>query len=137
MSRVFFDDPMLGNMERYLDGASRRQSLIASNLSNIDTPGFKTKDVNFEGELKSAMSTQGATAQVTNDRHLPISLDSQTGLPGSVQEVEGLTLRNDLNNVNIDREMARMSMNSMMFSAIAQLIQKKFSSIKTVISESR
>jgi flagellar basal-body rod protein FlgB len=137
MSRVFFEDPTVGNMERYLDGASRRQSLIASNLSNIDTPGFKTKDVNFEGELKSAMGTQGAMAQVTNDRHMPISLDSPRGLPGSVKEVEGLTLRNDLNNVNIDREMARMSMNSMMFSAVAQLIQKKFNGIKTAIVESK
>ncbi len=137
MSPVFFNDPIIGKMEHYLDGASRRQSLIASNLSNIDTPGYKTKDINFEGELRSAMQDSGSVTAVTDDRHMVVSLDSQGGTPGKVAEVEGLTLRNDLNNVNIDREMARMSMNSMMFSAVAQLIYKKFNSIKNVISESR
>jgi flagellar basal-body rod protein FlgB len=137
MNRVFFDDPAINRMERYMDGASRRQSLIASNLSNIDTPGYKTVDVSFEGELKSALSPGEMVAQVTNDRHLTVSIDSQGDTLGRVREVEGLTLRNDLNNVNIDREMARMSMNSMMFSAIAQLITKKFNGIKSAILEGR
>ncbi len=137
MSQVFFNDPAINQMERFLDGASRRQALIASNLSNIDTPGYKTVDVDFEGELKSAIDDNGTVAQVTNDRHLTVSIDSRGNAPGRVKEVEGLTLRNDLNNVNIDREMARMSMNNVLFSAITQLVIKNVNIIKSAILEGR
>ncbi len=137
MNQIFLADSEINRMERFLDGASRRQSLIASNLSNIDTPGYKTVDVDFEGELKGALSNQAAAAQVTNDRHMSVSLDGGGNVPGRVKEVQGLTLRNDLNNVNVDREMARMSMNSMMFSAIAQLMIKKMNMVKSAILEGR
>ncbi len=137
MSQVFFNDPVINRMEKFLDGASHRQALIASNLSNIDTPGYKTVDVNFEGELNNAMGENRTIAQVTNDRHLTVSIDSHGNAAGRVKEVEGLTLRNDLNNVNIDREMARMSMNSLLFSAVTQLIAKKMNIIKSAILEGR
>jgi flagellar basal-body rod protein FlgB len=137
MSKVFLEEPIIPQLERYLDLSSRRHSIISSNLSNVDTPNYKTKDVNFAGELESAMGEGVMATTVTNARHLPASIDMGGQTVGQVKEVEGLTLRNDLNNVNVDREMSRMAANSIMFAAISQLVAGRFRTLKAAILEGR
>jgi flagellar basal-body rod protein FlgB len=140
MDKPFFEDAGMVRMERFMDLAVRRQKLIASNLSNVDTPGYKTVDIDFEQELQSQMTGsagQGISMAVTDTRHLPASSGSQGGLPAQAREVEGLTLRNDLNNVNIDREMSELSTNAMKFSAVSQMIAGKFRTLKSAITEGR
>ena len=140
MDRPFFEDAGMVRMERFMDLAVRRQKLISSNLSNVDTPGYKTVDIDFEQELQAQMAGsagQGISMAVTDTRHLATSSGAQGGLPAQAQEVEGLTLRNDLNNVNIDREMSELSTNAMKFSAVSQMIAGKFRTLKAAITEGR
>ena len=134
MSKVFFEDNGMRTMEKYLDLAVQRQSLIASNIANVDTPGYKTVDLSFEQELRGATASEGSRLETTNSHHFGITPDSQTA---SVKQVEGLTVRNDMNNVNIDREMAQVSTNALKFSMVAQLIAGKFRTLKSVIQEGR
>lgn len=140
MTKAFFEDPGMARMERFMDLAVRRQKLIASNLSNIDTPGYKTVDIDFDQELQSQMagsSGQGISMVVTDTRHLATSSGPLGALPAEAREVEGLTLRNDLNNVNIDREMSELSTNAMKFAAVSQMIAGKFRTLKAAITEGR
>jgi len=140
MDKPFFEDAGMVRMERFMDLAVRRQKLISSNLSNVDTPGYKTVDIDFEQELQSQMAGstgQGISMAVTDTRHLGTSSGAQGGLPAQAREVEGLTLRNDLNNVNIDREMSELSTNAMKFSAVSQMIAGKFRTLKAAITEGR
>ena len=140
MDKPFFEDAGMVRMERFMDLAVRRQKLISSNLSNVDTPGYKTVDIDFEQELQSQMAGstgQGISMAVTDTRHLTTSSGGQGGLPAQAREVEGLTLRNDLNNVNIDREMSELSTNAMKFSAVSQMIAGKFRTLKAAITEGR
>ena len=140
MDKPFFEDAGMVRMERFMDLAVRRQKLISSNLSNVDTPGYKTVDIDFEQELQSQMAGsagQGISMAVTDTRHLAISSGAQGRLPAQAKEVEGLTLRNDLNNVNIDREMSELSTNAMKFSAVSQMIAGKFRTLKAAITEGR
>lgn len=137
MSEVFFQDSEMSTMERFMDLAARRQTLIAGNIANVDTPEYKTVDINFEQELKAAVEGGGLSMKVTNSRHIPRKVDMQGRGEGTAQEVEGLTLRNDLNNVSIDREMAEMSTNALKFSTVAQLIATKFRTLKSAILEGR
>ena len=140
MDKPFFEDAGMVRMERFMDLAVRRQKLISSNLSNVDTPGYKTVDIDFEQELQSQMAGsagQGISLAVTDTRHLVTSSGAQGGLPAQAKEVEGLTLRNDLNNVNIDREMSELSTNAMKFSAVSQMIAGKFRTLKAAITEGR
>ena len=140
MDKLFFEDAGMVRMERFMDLAVRRQKLISSNLSNVDTPGYKTVDIDFEQELQSQMAGspgQGISMAVTDTRHLATASGAQGGLPAQAQEVEGLTLRNDLNNVNIDREMSELSTNAMKFSAVSQMIAGKFRTLKSAITEGR
>jgi len=134
MSKVFFEDNGMRTMERFLDLAVQRQSMISSNVANVDTPGYKTIDLTFEQELKDATASEGSRLDVTSNLHLPAGTETRSV---SVKQVEGLTVRNDLNNVNVDREMAQLSTNALKFSIVAQLIAGKFKTIKSAIQEGR
>jgi flagellar basal-body rod protein FlgB len=134
MSKVWFEDNGMRTMERFLDLSVQRQSLISSNVANVDTPGYKTVDLSFEQELKDATTAEGSRLEVTNGLHLPAGTETRSA---SVQQVEGLIVRNDLNNVNVDREMAQLSTNALKFAMVAQLIAGKFKTLKSAIQEGR
>ncbi len=54
-------DPVAGSLERYMDLLAARQKLVASNIANAETPGYRTVDIDFESEFRS----QAAGAQRT------------------------------------------------------------------------
>lgn len=134
MSKVFFEDNGMRTMEKFLDLSVQRHALISSNVANVDTPGYKTIDLSFEQELRDATASEGSRLETTNKLHLAIGTETHTA---SVKEVEGLTVRNDLNNVNVDREMAQVSTNALKFSMVAQLLAGKFRTLKNAIQEGR
>lgn len=76
-------------LARYLDLATAQTKLTAANMANVDTPGYRTVGMNFEGEMQKAMG------QVTND---------QPATPLELTGVDGLISRPDGNNVSMDRE---------------------------------
>ncbi len=135
MEKLFFETGMTEMMQRFLDLSAQRQSLVASNLANVDTPGYKTVDINFEKELQRSMESHGISVEVTNSRHLSASGQGEHQVLGVVKEVDGLTQRNDLNNVNIDREMTQMSANGLKFSAVTQLLVNEVRMLKMAITE--
>src|ERR1035437_2554097 len=69
---------MIQSMDRSLTLASQRQTLIASNLANLDTPGYRTRDFSFEGAMKSALDGQlsPSTLATTHPMHMQ---DSTSG----------------------------------------------------------
>ncbi len=46
-------DPTTANLAHYMDLLSTRQKLVASNIANADTPGYKTQDIDFQFEFMS------------------------------------------------------------------------------------
>lgn len=97
-------------LERYMDLLSARQKLVASNIANADTPGYRTKDLDFQSAFRSAL---GATAQ-------PV-------------EVAGLAVRNDGNNVNIDREARLLAENGMRFNLASNLLRAQIQAIRAAL----
>jgi flagellar basal-body rod protein FlgB len=85
-ARNLIDTPLMQRLSRFLDTTAQRSGIIATNIANIDTPGYHARDLDFRSQLTSLMS-DGAPAQAPR-----------------VTEVAGLTERPDGNNVNIDRE---------------------------------
>ena len=63
---------MIQTMDLSMSLASRRQTLIASNLANLDTPGYRTRDFSFEGAMKSALAGQISPTSLvtTNPMHM-------------------------------------------------------------------
>ena len=110
--------PIMQLLQGYLKVTSDRQQMIASNIANVDTPGYHTKDINF----------QTAMRQVSDDGN-----DMQL-MPAST-EVEGLPERPDGNNVNIDREGLLLGEAQLQYQMGVQLIKAEFHRLLTAIKE--
>jgi flagellar basal-body rod protein FlgB len=129
-------------LEKALDGLSLRQRAITDNVANVDTPNFKSFEVSFEEDLQSAIHQQprkDALPLATSDpRHQaappPASLDA---VSPRISQMLATTLRNDGNNVDIDREMSRLAEAQIHFHAATQLMNVKFQQLKTAIWEGK
>lgn len=123
-------------LEKGLDAASMRNRVIANNLANIDTPGYKRSEVVFEDELKKAIGKNGGIRGfITNEKHIPIGGTGFPDINPSQVVKHDTSMRNDGNNVDIDREMAALAKNTIMFEALSQEIKGEFEKIKTAIIE--
>lgn len=138
---------MLGNiinnrtlelLEKGLDGASMRQKAIANNLANVDTPGYKAIEVTFEDQLREAWQggRVGARLRTSHPRHFQIGC-SNAELKPQITMATGWTFRNDKNNVDVDREMARLAKNSIYYNSVAQSMNNEFRLLRMAITEGR
>jgi flagellar basal-body rod protein FlgB len=108
-------DQVGNGLERYMTLLSIRQRVVASNIANLDTPGYKTKDVDFRTELESAQAAAGP--QVT--------------------EVAGLNLKSDGNNVSLERESRMLAENALRFSLAASLVRAELRAVRSAIQEGK
>ena len=138
------DDRTMRALEVALDVASARHQVIASNVANVNTPGFKAADVDFVSSLEQAMAGRAQSTglrlegRATRAGHLAISGPAPAAQSPIVQTVDdGASMKVDGNNVDIDLEMAKMAENATMYNTFAQLVSNKFSLLKYVISEGR
>jgi flagellar basal-body rod protein FlgB len=108
-----------GLLEKALNIRSFYHKVLASNIANVETPGYKEKDIDFVSELKRSTNSSTSDIEV-------IEKASQNGVDG----IDG-------NSVNMEDQIVKLSENTMMFSACVQLINKKFSMMKYVINGGR
>ena len=121
-------------LEKALNLRSQKHSLIVSNITNADTPHYKAFDMMVEEELqKQDSERQGFGLKTTHPDHLPSNPKGR--VPGMRQvSADSLTVkRSDHNTVDIDREMAKLGENGLMYSASAQILSQKFEGLAKVI----
>ena len=104
-------DALQPKLERYLDLLATRQRLVASNIANVDTPGYRTRDIDFHFEFMSLAE----------------------GAQPNIIEPEGLTGKNDGNNVSLDREARLLSENALRFQFASQMMKGQLASLKSAI----
>jgi len=107
--------PTSRNIEHYMDLLAQRQKLVASNIANLDTPGYHTKDIDFQFEY----------------------LSLQPGAKPNVINAEGLTVKNDGNNVSLDREARLLAENALRFNVASNLMRGELRNIRKAIEEGR
>ena len=108
-------------LARYMDLLTSRQRLVATNIANADTPGYRARDIDFGREMARALDQPRA------DPLPPIAL----------YEVEGLRVKNDGNNVNLHRELQALADTGMRFNLAAQMLRGNIQSVRTAIREGR
>jgi flagellar basal-body rod protein FlgB len=106
-------DGVTDQLERYLDLLSTRQKLVASNIANLDTPGYKAQDIDFQFEFQSL--TQGQSPDVV--------------------DTPGLVIKSDGNNVSLDRETRLLSENALRFSVASSLMKTQLKMVESAIKE--
>ena len=113
--------PLLQMVEGFLGVVSSRHKLITANLANIDTPGYRTQDIDFRSQLQQAMNTDTGSATLTPVAH----------------SVPGLLQRPDGNDVNLDRESLLLAETQMQYQLGVQVVRSEFHRLLAAINEGK
>jgi flagellar basal-body rod protein FlgB len=105
-------------LQGFLKITSERQQMIATNMANADTPGYQTRDIDFQSAMRQVM-------------------DSGDGprLEPATLEVADLPERPDGNNVNIDRESLMLSHTQLQYQMGVQLVKSEFHTLYTAMKD--
>jgi flagellar basal-body rod protein FlgB len=116
----WIETPTMQRVEHLLDLATFRQELISSNLANVDTPGYRTQDIDFESEIRRA----------------ELRLQGEPVAP-HVQTVKGLIERPDGNNVSLERETLSLAKVQLQYRAGVELLRNEIHTIQSAINEGK
>lgn len=109
-------------LEKALDASLLRHKVIANNIANVSTPGFKRLEVVFEEKLKALLNKK------------PISFSQLKKIEPEIIEDQNSAWREDFNNVDIDREMVELSKNTLQYNLYIQLLNGKLDRIRKAIA---
>lgn len=107
-----------------LDGLWARQQAISDNIANFETPGYKTKTVSFEDQLKAQIASGGSESEV---------MRGIEDVQPAVAADEGETLRADGNSVDLDQQSLELARTTLNYYYSLQEISDAFSRLKTAI----
>jgi len=129
------------NLEGHLKFSSLRHGVIASNIANVDTPGYRAHDVKFSETLSQALKLC-----TTHRHHIPppeLSNTHSRHIPSPEQPSASVLIEpveqshwGDQNNVELDMEVAKMTENAVFFQAASTLLSKNISMYKAAMRRS-
>jgi flagellar basal-body rod protein FlgB len=108
-------DRIATTQEHYLDLLSARQKLVASNIANAETPGYQTRDIDFQREFLTLARGESP----------------ETVAP------EGLVTRNDGNNVSMEREARLLAENALRFQLVSMMAKGQIRAVRNALTEGR
>ena len=117
-------------LEKASDASWTRNSLISNNIANVDTPGYKRKDIHFEDYLLNAVSDGDSL----DDDIANVDLDTLTAT--TYTDYGTVSYRLDGNNVDIDTENAELAKNQIKYYTMLDSITQEFSRLKSVMKTS-
>ena len=108
--------PLIDLIGKALNIRTVYHKVIAGNIANVDTPGFKEKDIDFKKQLDRQMRHSGSVA-----------------IEESPQDSLGFAAL-DENSVNMETQVMKLTENSMYYDALVQALSKKFSMMRYIIN---
>ena len=122
-------------MQRALNLRSRKHEVVVSNVVNADTPGFKAFDLEVKAALAANSQKSGnGELTLTNKGHLPARSRTSSPVQPKLRELSSeANLRGDGNTVILEKEMADLARNNLLYKATAQILGRKFMGLKNAI----
>lgn len=117
-----------------LDASAMRQKAIANNIANVNTPGYQRIEVSFESELQKALNPMRLAGAQTQAGHMPIGKSDLAHIEPEAYRPDDPTLPGQVNNVDIDMEMAKLAENQILFNAGVKFLTDRSSVIRSAIS---
>jgi flagellar basal-body rod protein FlgB len=136
--RSILESAPLAAARAALDGLTRRQEAIASNVANVDTVGYKRKSVTFESALRDQIATARGEhpLQTTHAAHVPSASMAGRDM-GGVEHRDVVASRNDDNRVSIDEEMSLLADTQLRYQALTQSINGRLGTLRNIIRGGR
>jgi flagellar basal-body rod protein FlgB len=120
---------------KVLDLQMERQNLVSANLANIRTPQYRPRRIEFEKELQSALNTDGqGKLTLTSSAHMPQEFNANKFEGNMYAEFKPRVIYGQ-DSVDLDKEMALMSKNALMYNTMTAVVKKDFGDIQKVISD--
>ena len=116
-------------LDKAADASWIRNEVIANNLANVNTPGYKRQDVNFEDQLRKAMKNSRYTS--IDERVANMDLDRLN--PITYRDHATVSYRLDGNNVDIDTENVELASNQIRYQGLTDSISKHFEGLQLVM----
>ncbi len=124
--------PLLGKV---LDLRAEKAQVISSNIANAETPGFSPSKFDFEEDLANAIGKNNTIRLATShEGHIPLGPANFNSVTGKILTEENQMGIGDGNGVSVDQEMLALSENELLYETSAQLLKKKLTMLKHVIS---
>jgi len=127
-------------IEKAMNASILRHKIIADNIANADTPGFKRSRVTFEAQLNRALNSEKymktcPQAYLTDKKHFQFCkpLDYRKVIP-KVQVDYDTNYRNDKNNVDIEKEVTDAVINTLRYRALAERIKGNFRILNNILA---
>lgn len=131
------DGKLLDIIKRTLNAVVIRHNVIADNIANADTPGFRRAEVSFESQLKRALDSEKSPkypTKMTHEKHIPFEekIDYRTVRPRITIDFDTF-YRNDKNGIDIDKEMVDFTKNAMRYNLLIEMYNRNIKKVETVI----
>jgi len=121
--------------EKVLDLRLQRQNLVMGNIANVNTPDYKARSLEFEDSLQKALDLDERGRMTrTSKEHMPVVFDSSSFQGQGVEAFQPRTVYGE-DSVDLDKEMATMTKNGLMYDALASVIRKNFDGIRQAIQD--
>ena len=111
------------------DAAWQRNELISNNLANVDTPGYKRQDINFESQLRQALGNSRYQTMDDKVSHLR----SSSLKPRVYTDSANFSFRLDGNNVDVETENVELASNQIKYNGLIASINQEFINLKSVM----
>lgn len=131
-----FSSPVLMALSKQLDSSALTQRVIANNVANVNTPGFKKSYVSFQDQLRRALDAKAPDMATASPRHFGGRADIAGVSPRVVQERD-TAMRYGQNNVDIDQEMVNLAANEIIYDFSANRMSGKLGTLGYVIRGGR
>lgn len=116
-------------LDKAADASWIRNEAISNNIANVDTPGYKRQDVNFEEQLRRAMKN----SRYTSIDKKVANLDLDRLNPTTYRDHAALSYRLDGNNVDIDTENVELASNQIRYQGLTDSITDHFENLQMVM----
>lgn len=125
------DNNHLGTLKKALDVYSRRHQVTAENISNVQTSGYRTKEVKFEDLINGA--THRLKGRTTHENHLSLGRRDVGSAQEELIETQS-NFDNGVNNVDIDEQMTELATTDLSYRLATRLLSMKYSGLKKAIT---
>lgn len=120
----------LSLVKNSLQAVALRQEAIASNIANVNTPGYKVNQVEFENVLQDFQ--QGISLKVSHPAH--IGFETIADVQPTITKRTNTSVKENGNNVDADMEMTNLAQNSLQYQALISQLNARYKMLNTAIN---
>ncbi|MDP8207234.1 MAG: flagellar basal body rod protein FlgB [Candidatus Electryonea clarkiae] len=122
-------------LKKGLNAYSLRHKVLAANIANSETSGYRAQKVRFEEQLQKALDRQSFGLSRSDKHHIPLraGLRRMESLRAEVVDDDTPDMYNGLNNVDIEKEMAQMATNQIHYSATTKIMKIRYQMLQSSI----